>query len=205
MRRTTGKELGPQIWLDRHNHESESPRTRRPHPAEFKSPFTSAMTLPCKPGGGLWTSSHLLGEDEPYLSDWVRYSTEDGFGPGEFRAWRLVPRDDVKLLEVDTFADLASLHNFYGEVHYLTPQYEQYVLNFERMAKAGYDGFHLTYQGQIATRLSQPFNLYGWDCESTLWFTWPFNRADITDLGIIRVKYDWEAASEEVAEMSEGS
>lgn len=31
-----------------------------------------------------------------------------------------------------------------------------------------YDAIHLTAQGQWSTRLSEPYDLYGWDCESVL-------------------------------------
>jgi hypothetical protein len=49
-------------------------------------------------------------------------------------------------------------------------------LDFERMAQ-DFDGMHLTDEGQWSTRLTQP-SLYGWDCESTCWFRWMFDRVE---------------------------
>lgn len=40
--------------------------------------------------------------------------------------------------------------------------------NFELMEKLGVDAIHLTEVGQQKTRLTQPYNLYGWDCECVL-------------------------------------
>jgi len=49
------------------------------------------------------------------------------------------------------------------------------AIDFEKLSQA-YDGIWLTEQGNAATRLSFPYNLYSWDCESILWFRWCFER-----------------------------
>jgi len=42
-------------------------------------------------------------------------------------------------------------------------------MDWEEIAKH-YDGVMLTEAGQVHTRYSRPLSLYGWDCESTVWF-----------------------------------
>lgn len=41
-------------------------------------------------------------------------------------------------------------------------------LNFEMIA-VDWDIIWLTKQGMRETHLTMPFNLYGWDCESSVW------------------------------------
>lgn len=68
-------------------------------------------------------------------------------------------------------------------------------LKFSEMAKQ-FDGMHLTDNGQWATRLP-PFdspNLYGWDCESTLWFRWAFDKVE--DGGLVVVGNELEEVKE---------
>ena len=49
-----------------------------------------------------------------------------------------------------------------------------YVPDFEQLA-IDYDGVHITESGESATRHTEP-GLYGWDCESTVWFRWAFSN-----------------------------
>ena len=43
---------------------------------------------------------------------------------------------------------------------------------------ADYDAVYLTEEGQGATRLSYPVDLYGWDVPSILWLRWMFDRVE---------------------------
>lgn len=60
----------------------------------------------------------------------------------------------------------------YGDLERLAKQYKynlsisQY-LDFEALSK-DYDAIELTDNGQIETRFSEPYNLYGWDIASIL-------------------------------------
>ena len=99
---------------------------------------------------------------------------------------------------VDTLADLRGLLKGYSlnrgraEDHFFQP------LDFERMA-ADFDAVHLTDEGQWATRLTQP-SLYGWDCESTCWLRWAFERAEPGPaVELVGVRYSWDDDDDEEA------
>lgn len=59
--------------------------------------------------------------------------------------------------------------------------------DFELLAKH-FDVIHLTENGQYETRLNHP-DLYGWDCESSLWLNWAVEKVE--DLGIKQYKVTW--------------
>lgn len=143
-------------------------------------------------GGGMWTSSPT----EDGLCDWARWCASESFHVGEFVKWVLTPRPTATLLEVDDYEDLVEIHKAFGRTTSWTGRsserlFVDHILQFEEIAKH-YDGFHLTEDGQWATRLSHPLNLYGWDCESTLWFKWAF--VDIVNAGTVIVGNELEAA-----------
>jgi hypothetical protein len=153
--------------------------------------------LGIKGQGGLWTST-WLGEDQG--SDWIQWATSERFGCPVDHKWNgylLEPKDDLKILVIDTLKDMHNLFDTYGYEQFPDiPQMEQEALDFESMAKH-YDGMQLTYNGQIVTRHGFSWfgaeyfqeelkdewkqkrmrNLYGWDCESTLHFRWNFKEA----------------------------
>lgn len=139
-------------------------------------------------GTGLWTSTW---REETYDSQWVSWCVSSEFGaPFEEAWWLLTPASDIKLYTVDSLRDLLAL---FGDYQWLPPRlaeqnraYEGIYddplehligIDFERLAYA-YDGIHLTSRGNAATHLSYPHDLYGWDCESTLWFRWCFTDAE---------------------------
>jgi hypothetical protein len=112
--------------------------------------------------GGLWTSPpHPTNE-----SHWVDWCVSEKFGGPPFTLWDLETIDNPNLAVVDTVADLNDLHKRFGVGDRYTTG-----LDFEAMARE-YDGMHLTEEGQWRTRHSQPHDLYGWDCETVLWFRW---------------------------------
>lgn len=134
-----------------------------------------------KPRGGLWTSTY----DERYGSGWIQWCLSESFdcGPADpvFRVWTLEPDPAARIYEIDTYADLARLCERYGQTieH---GSYSETCPAWSRIAR-DYDAVHLTDEGQWATRFSDP-NLYGWDCESTLWLRWAF--VAVVDLGCVR-------------------
>lgn len=125
-----------------------------------------------KPRYGLWTSTFNDGK-----SDWVRWCVDEQFGSlgskdGPHHGVLLTPLPTARLLCIDTEAALIG-----ATTAYALPMYAgQACLNFNRISE-DYDGVHLTEEGQRATRYSSPHDLYGWDCESTVWFRWAFEDA----------------------------
>jgi hypothetical protein len=127
----------------------------------------------CKPAGGLWTSTYTWGK-----SDWVRWCIDESFRrPMELKWYVLRPASTARIYTINSFKDLVAL-----PMQKVPPTFEKYVgllsyPDFEGLSQK-YDGIHLTRKGERATRWSQP-SLYGWDCESTLWFRWVFEEVKL--------------------------
>ena len=118
-----------------------------------------------KPYGGLWTSTW-----EGESSAWVRWAS-DNYKTLYRRQWWLIEPDPVaRICTIETYEDLRGLVARYPAGHF-----SEY-LDFETMARE-FDAIHLTKKGQRATHFTFPESLYGWDCESTLWFRWSFLSA----------------------------
>jgi hypothetical protein len=120
--------------------------------------------------GGLWTSSLTPGG-----SYWTEWCDSESRGTGNF-GWVLRP-DPSKVYVIHELSDLEELTRSFP-VSYPAASMARYtdmrkLLDFESMSNA-FDAIHLTEDGQWATRLSEP-NLYGWDCECTLWLRWRFD------------------------------
>jgi hypothetical protein len=111
-----------------------------------------------KPKGGLWTS--------PIDSNW---GWKDWCKSEEFReckednAFILRFKNDAKILVIDGLNDLLKLPMCFIEIG----SYKKEFPNFELLATQ-YDAIWLTEKGLNETHMSQPINLYGWDCESVL-------------------------------------
>jgi hypothetical protein len=97
--------------------------------------------------------------------DWC--VSEQYAGPS-FNVWLLNPDPAARIAHIDTYSDLAAL-----VAAYPGPGVDTRFPDWEAVSR-DYDAVHLTDAGQWATRLSHPHDLYGWDCESTLWFRWCF-------------------------------
>lgn len=133
----------------------------------------------CKPLGGLWTSTFDLQRG----SDWIQWCLYEQFNVPKDNVWNgyiLIPARDARLFIIDSEQDLIDMLSWYGELPAPEYDYNRYP-NFENML-SDFDGIRLTEQGEKETRLSRPHNLYGWDCESTLWFRWKF-----TDVEHVRI------------------
>lgn len=152
-------------------------------PAPEKLAPVSSKPSRVKPaGGGLWTSTW----DARTGSDWIEWCRENEFRGPTFDAWLLTPDPSARVYEVDSLADLIRLVNLYPTQY--TDLYDSPCVDWAEVASE-WDAVHLTEEGQWRTRLSDPVNLYGWDCESTLWFRWSFTSVEHHGM--------WEAAAEE--------
>jgi hypothetical protein len=135
-----------------------------------------------KPRGGLWTSTW----HEEYGGGWVQWCLSEEFecdrsDPTWPKCWLLDPAPDARVYTIDSYADLQALvDRFPHRYDYEDRGFGAHVDLQPRWLSVAehYDGVHLTDAGQWATRLSHPLNLYGWDCESTLWFRWSFERVE---------------------------
>lgn len=153
---------------------------------------------PGTPGSpGLWTST-WLGPDR--VSDWVRWCTDEAFRGPWFNVWVLAVEPDARVYEIDSGDDLDRLVSIYGvpaPPHAGTTLQRSLdalgmfpFVDFDQIRADGWAGIHLTDDGQWATRyrydrsVGAP-SLYGWDCESTLWFGWAF--ASVERVGRVRV------------------
>ncbi|GAC1662332.1 MAG: hypothetical protein PVS3B3_33470 [Ktedonobacteraceae bacterium] len=121
-----------------------------------------------KPKGGIWTSTW---NEETRSSGWTEWcEMEEYCDTSKFQWWLLTPLEDLRIYTVDTHKDLRLLGK-----KYQIPHDYAFWLDYEQVTQ-DYDAIHLTERGQWATRLTYPISLYGWDCESTLWFRWCFSE-----------------------------
>ncbi|WP_207893695.1 hypothetical protein [Tepidibacillus fermentans] len=134
-----------------------------------------------KPTGGLWTSTY----HPIYGSEWVQYSMNIGgilLPDSEFwDGYLLIPHKNARLFIIDGYQDLKELmDNFKIEMKLRNPSFysprEDFTIDFEKLQKE-YDGIQLTKKGLAETKTTYPFNLDGWDVESTIWFRWVFKKA----------------------------
>lgn len=134
-----------------------------------------------KPVGGLWTSTY---RPETQDSEWVEWCIAESFSEPSTLQWSLLtPKQDARVAIVDTLADL---QRFLASYEYSQSLYSRF-LDFDSLAR-DYDGMHLTSSGQWATRLSMPDNLYGWDCESTVWFRWCFEQVERIETPVLMLQ-----------------
>lgn len=89
---------------------------------------------------------------------------------------------DGNLLVIDSVTDYERVRARFGEIIELAPDYRVPRLDFPAIAEA-YDGIYLTAAGEGAVRFLDfsgggstrfDLSLYGWDCETVLWFRWRF-------------------------------
>lgn len=151
----------------------------RPSERRFVPPSAEPNPVINKPKkGGMWTSSY-----DPHLgSQWVQWCLANKFAGPVFRCWLLQVDQRARVLVIDDVIDLVRILYLYraklpeGWPH--EPSFETF--DWQRLA-ADFDALHLTDNGATRTRLSIPYHLNAWDCESTLWFRWCFT--EVTDLG----------------------
>jgi hypothetical protein len=125
-------------------------------------------------GTGLWTST--AGEE----CSWIEWMKGEGWWPkrDSARLWLLDPDPAARIFEIDQAVDLNELASKFrrsggpGLADYIAREPR---LDWEAIARE-YDAVHLTSRGeaQLHIRLDGGPDLYGWDCESTIWFRWRF-------------------------------
>jgi len=119
---------------------------------------------PAKPIGGLWTSTYTPNSEYP--SAWVRWcSYEQPEWIKDVNFFLLIPKENINVFIINSLDDLKYLCEKFPYNRTLIPYAS---LDWEEIAKH-YDGVMLTEKGEKETRYTNP-SLYGWDCESTLWF-----------------------------------
>lgn len=146
--------LGVQAWVG----------SAAPEPSRLVKPYGDHT----KPTGGLWTSTW----DEDAGSGWTRWCDEEQFRGPQHEVWLLTPDPEARVYTVDNYTHLERLHRMYGVAPLDYP-----TLRWEYIAER-YDAVHLTEDGQWRTRLTRPYSLYGWDCESTVWLRWSFTAVE---------------------------
>jgi len=113
--------------------------------------------------GGIWTSPI----DSNY--GWKEWTTQEEYGSGVREDLSFIVRlnMDAKVMRIDSLKDLEIAIRDYENYDKITKH--EKTLDYERIALY-YDAIWLTEKGQEETRLTHPFDLYGWDCESVLIF-----------------------------------
>lgn len=107
-----------------------------------------------KPSGGLWTSPI----DSQY--GWKDFCKAEDFREcNEDNSFIIELKINTNILLIDSFDDL-NLLKWLPFHHMEFPDFEE--------AATRYNAIHLTDRGQRETRMTNPRNLYGWDCETVL-------------------------------------
>mgnify|MGYP001339312718 CR=1 FL=1 len=133
-----------------------------------------------KPLGGLWTSTY--NSDSEFKSDWIRWCA-DNMPHWIKKTARIISVDDsANIFEIDNECDLYYLYREYSFNYGHVCMFD--YLDYTKISN-DFDAIHLTYMGEYYTRYCEPVNLYGWDCESTLWL----NINKIKDIGCIDIEY----------------
>lgn len=133
--------------------------------------------------GGLWTST----ADGIHGSGWVQWCLGEDWGVPSDGLWStsyLEPEPAARILTINSYADLEAAYTRWPDPY---PTGDGGHLAWHEVAR-DFDAVHLTERGQWDTRLTHPLSLYGWDCESTVWFRWAFVRVDYLGLRTFETK-----------------
>jgi len=117
--------------------------------SKVKFNFVNSLNKPYK---ALWTSTLI----DTNSSQWDLWCQINEFNIKNHKIkYKIIPKNNLKVFEINNEEDLNSLpkqfDSFLGK----------YMINFNKVSKL-FDGIHC-----IDYTLPQ---LYGWDCESTVWF-----------------------------------
>jgi hypothetical protein len=182
--------LEPQLWLARNKDVSCVPSPARFKPVSHDSQWGAWV----KPhDGGLWTSTY----DNEYGSAWVQFCLSETYeidreNPTWQNCWLLDPDPEARVYVIDDYPDLDWLIKEYGHTRKGSEMLSERMTfpDWVRMSE-DYDAVHMTEEGQWKTRLSHPHNLYGWDCECTLWLRWRFIHAQRLGELVFAPKNPW--------------
>ena len=181
---TTGAELGTQVHV---GHKDGDLTAEGFNPLGRRRPWW-------KPDGGLWTAQW----DETYGGGWAQWCIAEEYGVGSDRSWPhvwlLTPDPEARILVIDTYEDLERVFERWPDRHEDISWREGYPAWLEIAEE--FDGVFVTEDGQWRTRLTHPLSLYGWDCESTLWLRWCFERVEYLGKRSFAVK-PWDGTDDE--------
>ena len=130
-----------------------------------------------KPFGGFWTSTYTPNNEHP--SDWARWCSSEMPDKFNKKAIILTVKKDAKIFIIDSLDDVKILKKKYP---YNYSMKCLCILDWEKISQ-DYDGVAITSKGQWETRMPRDMkdmglSLYGWDCESTLWFRNVFSKIE---------------------------
>jgi hypothetical protein len=126
--------------------------------------------------GGLWTAQW----DEQYGGGWVQWCYGEDFDVPKDLSWEvtlLTPKPDARILVIDCLSDLKAAFERWPDPS-PNSRFGKGYPAWHLIAKE-FDAVHLTERGQWDTRLTMDVDLYGWDCESTLWLSWAFHEIQV--------------------------
>lgn len=159
---TTSK-LHTQIWLS-------NDKNNKPNPEKF-NPVQKELYRPNKPKGGMWTSTYTPNNE--FDSGWIRWCIKEEYDCGNYK-WKLIPKNDINVLVVNSQSDLVSIVEKYEKNMYKgkkSSRIPNAVLDFKKMSE-DFDAIRLTKEGQINSDFFEYPNLYAWDTETVLNFRW---------------------------------
>lgn len=190
--------MKPQIWVNNDNGD--------PPAAELHRPVSQPYRL-TKPTGGMWTSTlgeeqGWLG----WLKDEGYGDAKPGDRWHVASKWKLTVRPDATIYEIDSLADLVRLIELYPSEN-THPMFDRHVEwlavaeDFDgvhltaagqwrtRMPLRSDEGVKILIEANAEKKLTSLADfsglnremlpdLYGWDCESTLWFNWAFDSVE---------------------------
>lgn len=122
-----------------------------------------------KAGCGLWTSTYTPHDDTPSgWYEWCVYNQQNWNGN---EGVLVTVKNNARVCTINSYEDLLHLIEEYPFCNGDSMSWDntpKTYLNFVMMKK-DFDIIHLTWEGQHQTHFtSSPFDLYGWDCESSL-------------------------------------
>lgn len=143
-----------------------------------KARFNLKTAFNNKPEKAMWTSTF---NPDVRKIEWIRWNLDEGTTMLKSCLYRLIPKKNLKVYEIDTVADWLSrrlpkiespsmLKEFF-----FGPALNAGYIDFEVLNKRGYDGVHFTsnaaalgHNCEIDRKIMLALNSY--DVESTVWF-----------------------------------
>lgn len=159
--------IGKQIWISKGGIPIED---------EFQEVVNGPMNKPQK--GGFWTSTYTPEAD--YISHWMEWVSKEGYSEEWSDVYLLYFPDSLDILRIDSRRDFELILDTYSRKNKVKGYGDKW-LDFEAISMDGWDGIHLTRNGQKETKGTDnnSTDLYAWDTESVLWFDFVFNDYEL--------------------------
>ena len=128
-----------------------------------------------KPKGGFWTSTYT--PKDRHISSWVEWCSSEQPDWLKGKYYILYPKKEIKIYKINNYDDLKYIfekYPYYNKEHEAILRHQHFI-DWEKVAK-DYDAVQITEKGELIARgnctffLQDGYSLYGWDCESTVWF-----------------------------------